>query len=60
MNTQEMIPSLVPGSGRSSGEQAAYQMAALGCTLVIAIASGTITGRVRVTIRKKGRDIIKK
>jgi ammonium transporter Rh len=38
-------PSLIiPGDGRSAGEQAGYQLLALGVTLVIAIAGGLITG----------------
>jgi ammonium transporter Rh len=33
-----------PGDGRSAGEQAGYQLLAVGVTLVIAIAGGLITG----------------
>jgi ammonium transporter Rh len=35
---------LIPGDGRSAGDQAGYQLLALGITLVIAVAGGIITG----------------
>jgi ammonium transporter Rh len=35
---------IIPGDGRSAGEQAGYQLLALGVTLVIAVAGGLITG----------------
>lgn len=34
----------IPGDGRSAGEQAGYQLLAVGVTLLIAIAGGLITG----------------
>jgi ammonium transporter Rh len=34
----------IPGDGRSAGDQAGYQLLALGVTLVIAVAGGLITG----------------
>lgn len=35
---------LIPGEGRSAGDQAGYQLLALGVTVVIAVAGGLITG----------------
>lgn len=35
---------LIPGDGRSAGDQAGFQLLALGVTLVIAVAGGLITG----------------
>jgi ammonium transporter Rh len=35
---------MIPGDGRSAGDQAGYQLLALGVTLVIAVAGGLITG----------------
>jgi ammonium transporter Rh len=38
------LTSFIPGDGRSAGEQAGYQLLAVGITLVIAVAGGLITG----------------
>lgn len=38
------LPPFIPGDGRSAGDQAGYQLLALGVTLVIAIVGGLITG----------------
>ena len=49
-NLQNILgdPDLHAGLGRSPNTQGAYQIAALGVTLVIAIAGGVVTGTLLV------------